>query len=99
MRTLELNKATASLAQYARHLRSEPVILTTHGKPVAALITMRNVDRETAALSTDPRFLAIIERSRSRHKVEGGISSEEARHLFGLSPRKRVRKSTNGKSD
>ena len=84
MKTLELDKATASLAQYARRLRKEPVILTAHGKPIAALITMRNVDWETASLSTNPRFLAIIERSRARHKAEGGLSSDEMRRRLGL---------------
>jgi hypothetical protein len=35
---------------------------------------------ETVALSTNPEFLALIERSRAR--AEGGISSEEMRRRF-----------------
>ena len=89
MKTLELDKATASLAQYARSLRKEPVILTSHGKPIAALITMRNIDWETASLSTNPRFLAVIERSRARQKAEGGLSSDEMRRRLGLRPKSR----------
>lgn len=46
---------------------------------VAALVPIENTDLETATLSTHPRFLALIERSRSRQKAEGGISSAEMR--------------------
>jgi len=38
-------------------------------------------DDETVSLSTNQSFLAIIERSRSRLKKEGGISSAELRRL------------------
>lgn len=84
MKTLELNRATASLATYARHVKRDPVILTSHGKPVAALVVIKNVDWETIRLSTHPRFIAVIERSRARHKVEGGIGSDEMRRRLGL---------------
>lgn len=98
MKTIELTKATASLAQYARRIQKEPMILTTHGRPFAVLIRIPNADRETVSLSTNPQFLAMIERSRTRHKAEGGVSSEEVRRLFGLPPRRRTRKSANGRS-
>jgi antitoxin (DNA-binding transcriptional repressor) of toxin-antitoxin stability system len=79
MKKLELAKATASLAEYARDVNKEPVILTAGGKPVAALVSIQNADLETVTLSTSPAFLALIERSRARHKAEGGISSKEMR--------------------
>ena len=91
MKTLELSKATAPLAQYARRVKKEPMILTTHGKPFAALILIPNADRETVSLSTNPQFLAMIKRSRTRHEAEGGVSSEEVRRRFGMSPRKSKR--------
>ena len=46
-------------------------------------------DAEAISLSTNPRFLAIIERSRLRQKREGGISSEEMRRRLGLPKKKR----------
>ena len=55
------------------------VTLTNKGQPVAALVPIDNADLETAALSTNPQFLALIERSRARVRKEGGISSEEMR--------------------
>ena len=89
MKTLELNKATASLAQYARGVKKEPMILTSHGRPVAALVYIPNADAETISLSTNPQFIALIERSRLRHKIEGGISSDEMRRRLGLPKGKR----------
>ena len=84
MKTLELTKATASLASYARKAKRGPVILTANGKPVAALVVIRNTDLETALMSNNPKFLALIERSRRRHRAEGGISREEMRRRLGL---------------
>ncbi len=79
MKTLELTQATDSLAEYARKVLKEPVILTDEGKPVAALISIENADWETIALSANRQFIELIERSRERHKAEGGISSAEIR--------------------
>jgi len=84
MKTLELVQATAPLVEYAQQLSREPVILTVDGKPVAALMSIEDTDWETVALSTHPRFLALIERSRARQKAEGGISSTEMRRRLRL---------------
>ena len=89
MKTLEMAKATAPLADYARKVTSEPVIVTVDGKPVAALVSIENADLETATLSTNPQFLALIERSRARHKAEGGVSSVEMRRR--LRPKRTAR--------
>ena len=81
---LEMAKATAPLAEYARDVNKEPVILTADGKPVAALVSIENADLETVTLSTHPQFIALIGRSRARQKAEGGISSAEMRRRLGL---------------
>ena len=83
MKSVEMKQATAPLADYARQVEKEPVIVTEHGRPVAALMPIRNADRETVTLSTNPQFLALIERSRRRHETEGGISSDEMRRRLG----------------
>lgn len=83
MKTLEMTKATAPLAEYAENVK-EPVILTRHGKPVAALVSLEDVDTETVTLSSNPKFMALIERSRKHRKVKGGISSAEMRKRLGL---------------
>jgi hypothetical protein len=54
-------------------------VVLDHGKPIAAVIGIENADLETVSLSNNPKFLAILERSRARHQAEGGISTEEMR--------------------
>ncbi len=84
MKTVEVAQATAPLSEYARNVKNEPLILTDGGKPIAALVPIENADLETVTLSTDPQFLALIERSRGRQKTQGGISSAEMRRRLGL---------------
>ncbi len=66
-------------------MRQEPVVVTDRGKPVMALMSIENADLETVSLSTDPRFIALIERSRALYKPGTGISLEEIRRKHGLS--------------
>jgi len=94
MRTVELDQATASLAEYAREAKNESVLLTEHGHPVAALVSLENEDAESLSLSANPQFLEIIEQSRARLAAEGGISSEEMRRRFGLERQRRTGKSS-----
>ncbi len=91
MKKVEMAKATASLAEYARQVRKEPIIVTVKGKPTAALVSIENADLETITLSTNPQFIALIERSRARQKAEGGISSAEMRRRLGLKKKARGR--------
>ena len=88
MKTIELDEATSPLEKYARKMNKEPVILTQDGRPVAALVAIHNADLETVKLSTNPGFLALVERSRARQRAEGGISSSELRRRLGLKSRK-----------
>ena len=92
MKTLELVKATAPLAEYAAEVQAGPVVLTKHGEPVALLVAVKDVDLETLSLSTSPQFQAIIEQSRERQQREGGIPAGEMRRRLGLEkPKKRSR--------
>ena len=81
------------LAEFDQVIESEETVtLTIEGKPVAVLqplvplvlIGGEEVDLEAVTLSIQPQFLALIERSRRRHKVEGGISSAEMRRRLGI---------------
>ena len=47
-----------------------------------SLINLENVDLETISLSSNPKFIQLIERVRSRRRAEGGISSNEMRSLI-----------------
>ena len=53
------------------------MMLTIHGKPVAALVPIDNADLETVTLSTNPKFMALIERPRTRQRTEGGVTSDQ----------------------
>jgi prevent-host-death family protein len=79
MKVIELTEAIETLAAYAAEAAQGPVIITVAGKPVAALVAIENADLETVSLSTNPAFLALIERSRARHQAGGGLSSAEVR--------------------
>jgi antitoxin (DNA-binding transcriptional repressor) of toxin-antitoxin stability system len=79
MRTVELNEATAALSEYARNAAKEPLVVLDRGKPIAALVAIEDADLETLSLGDHPEFLDILERSRARHRAEGGISPDEMR--------------------
>ncbi len=87
VRKLEIGDATLPLAEYARQVDGGegPVLVTIEGRPVAAVIPVADEsDLETISLSTNPKFLEIIERSRARQASEGGISSREMRRRLGV---------------
>jgi prevent-host-death family protein len=60
MTKIELKKASGPLSKYAQQARKAPVIVVQRGKPFAAVVPIRNADKETVSLSTNRRFLAII---------------------------------------
>ena len=71
----------------------------TRGSALTGLMGIRDADLETVRLSSDPRFIALIERSRALYKPGSGIPLEEIRRKYGLAPkagrkpaRKRARK-------
>jgi antitoxin (DNA-binding transcriptional repressor) of toxin-antitoxin stability system len=83
MKTLALSTASRSLAEYASELDDEVVLLTKRNRPIAAIVPLRNVDRETLALSTHPGFLALIERSRRQVAAGKTLSFTEMRAALG----------------
>jgi antitoxin (DNA-binding transcriptional repressor) of toxin-antitoxin stability system len=84
MTKVEFKKASGPLSEYATEARKDPVIVFKRGKPFAAVIPIRNADEETLTLSTNRKFLKIIDRSRARVKKHGGISASELRRRLGL---------------
>jgi antitoxin (DNA-binding transcriptional repressor) of toxin-antitoxin stability system len=84
MKTVDIDDANMTLADGARRAGQEPLVITERGKPVAVLLPLENTDLETAALSSNHRFLELIERSRTRLREEGSISGDEIHRLLGL---------------
>lgn len=90
MRVIAVESAT-SLAACLRRAEKEPLVVTRAGKPIAALVRVANADLETTALSSDPTFLALIERSRARQRSEGGLSTAQVHRRLGLKRSSRKR--------
>ena len=65
MKVIRIEEARRSLAHYAAE-SEEAVVVTSGGKPVAALMPLEDADMETISLSTNPTFIRMIERSRKR---------------------------------
>lgn len=84
MRTVEMDDANQTLAECARGIDGEALVVTEHGEPVAVLLPLANTDLETVSLSSNPRFLELIERSRLRLAEEGPVSPEEVRRQLGI---------------
>jgi PHD/YefM family antitoxin component YafN of YafNO toxin-antitoxin module len=81
---MELNRAIGPLREYAKAQPSEPLVLTTRGKPVAALIHLDDADWESVSLSLNPKFIALLERCRRRARKEGTISLAEVKRQLGI---------------
>jgi prevent-host-death family protein len=82
MKIVETTDANGSLAEYAAGISAGPIVVTSQGKPVAALVSIENADLETVSLSTNPQFIELIERSRASIRNGGTLSSEEMKKKF-----------------
>jgi antitoxin (DNA-binding transcriptional repressor) of toxin-antitoxin stability system len=77
MKTIQLSRAPRALAQYARELNDDIMVLMDAKRPVAAIVPLKGVDRESLALSAHPEFLELIERSRAQFAAGQTLSLDE----------------------
>ena len=84
MKSIEISTASKSLAEYATDLGEGFVVLTSNNKPIAAIVSLLNVDPESLALSTNREFLEIIERARQECAAGKSTSLEAMKQQFGL---------------
>ncbi len=84
MKTIEINQANDTLAYYTDNVKKESIIITDHGKPIAALFSLYKADMETVSLSTNPDFIKIIQKSRKSINEKGGILSKDLRKQLNL---------------
>lgn len=77
MKTIDISKASKPLSYYLEGLDDKIIILESNKKPIAAIVSLKNVDRESLSLSTDPIFMEIIEKSREEFKLGKKLSFEE----------------------
>jgi PHD/YefM family antitoxin component YafN of YafNO toxin-antitoxin module len=83
MKTVDLSQASKPLSAYADDLGEEPIILTVDDEPVAALVSLKNVDRESLSLSTSPTFLRLVQAAREELERGDSISLEEIKRELG----------------
>ena len=92
MRKMTLAQASRPLAQYASELKNEIVVVTQGRRAVAALVPLKNVDRESLALSTHPEFMKLVKRARAEFRARRTVSLEEmqTRLTQSRSPNRRL---------
>ena len=84
MRNVEVTQTTDSLGQSVRNLAGEPLVVTEGGVPIAALVPIDELDRESLALGDNPRLMAILEEARAQCRQGLGLSSDAVRRELGL---------------
>jgi len=82
MKTIEISKASKPLSEYAKELDDEIIVITSNKKPIAAIVSLKNVDKETLSLSTNPEFLEIIEKAREEFNTGKKLSFDEMKREF-----------------
>ncbi len=80
MKTINLENALKPLSEYANELDDEILILKLKSKPIAAIVSLKNVDMESISLSTNPGFLEIIGKSRKDFKAGNKLSLDEMKN-------------------
>jgi len=90
MKAMKLPKEIQSFLKVAEAAKEETLVFTKKKKPVAALVSLRNADRESLALSTNREFLKVIESARKEVRAGKTISIEALQQKFGVgAPNKR----------
>lgn len=83
MKTIQMPKELRPLLEFAEASAAETLVFTEKRRPVAALVSLRKVDRESLALSTNPQFCRIIETARKEIRAGKTITLEALERKFG----------------
>ena len=86
MKAMRMPKEMEPLLEFAEESAEETLVFTRNKRPVAALVSLKNIDRESLSLSTNPQFRRIIEKARREIRAGKTTSLEEVE--------RRVRKNT-----
>ena len=85
MKTIEISKASKSLAEYAEELSDDIIVITLRRKPIAALVSLKALDAEAAGLASNPQFLAILKRSYDEILAGQVVTHDEMKKEFATS--------------
>jgi PHD/YefM family antitoxin component YafN of YafNO toxin-antitoxin module len=84
MKAMKLPKELQSFLDVAETAKEETLVFTEKKRPVAALVSLRKVDQESLALSTNPEFLRIIETARKEIRAGKTTSLGALERKFGV---------------
>lgn len=91
MKAMKLRKEIESFLDVAEATEEETPVFTKKKRPVAALVSLKKVDRESLALSTNPQFLRIIETARKEIRAGKTVSLEALEKKYGVvAPHKKM---------
>jgi len=91
MKTIQLSNASRPLAEYARELKEDILVIKDANLPVAAIVPLKAVDRESLAISAHPEFLELIARSRVQFAAGQTLTLDEMKRA--VLPRRKANKS------
>ena len=77
MRTIEISTASKPLCDYANEIGEEIIVLTSNDQPVAAIVSLRKVDKEALSLSFNAEFIEIINKAREDFETGRTLSFDE----------------------
>ncbi|TKS61324.1 MAG: hypothetical protein EWM72_00461 [Nitrospira sp.] len=83
MKAIKLPKALESFVAAAETAEEEMLVFTEKKRPVAALVALRKVDRESLTLSTNSEFMKIIENARKEIRTGRTMSLEDIERKLG----------------
>lgn len=86
MKTITMPKELQPLLKIAEASEQDTVVLTANRRPVAALVSLRKVDRESLAVSTNPKFWGIIETARREVRAGQTITLEALEKKYTTRP-------------
>ncbi len=77
MKIVSVADVKAHLSAYIKASQESPVVVTRNGKPVAALVALKDEEElERLMMSHSPRLQAILERARRRIRAGKGIPAD-----------------------
>ena len=85
MKTIEISKASKTLAEYAEGLSDDIIVITPRRKPIAALVSLKALDAEAAGLASNPQFLAILKRSHDEILAGRVVPHDQMKKEFATS--------------
>ena len=92
MKTIEVSQASKTLAEYAEELSEDIIVVTSRKKPIAALVSLKSLDAESVALSSNAQFLAILKRSYDEIQAGRVVAHSQIKKEFVNSKPKTDRK-------